>query len=303
VRKVAVLVVAVVWLTAACAADSSNGASGTADTVSTTTVDSSSTATEVEGETSEPALRTITVTEIYGHDSAYTQGLEWIDGGRWDGRLLESAGRYGESRLRIWDPIGDPDGPPATLVETELSDDLFAEGATVVGDRVWQLTWTAGRAFVYDLDTLEPVAEFGYESEGWGLCLLDDVLVRSDGTDRLWFHRPDDFEVVATVEVTADGVPVEAINELECIAGADSAASARATDDRIWANIYQSNTIVAIDPASGEVTDVVDASTLVPPGFEGDTDRVLNGIAYQPETGRFWLTGKRWPVLYEVEID
>ncbi len=305
-RKVAVLVVAVGWLTAACATDSSNGASGTAgtaDTASTTIVDSSSTATEVDGETSEPALRTITVTEVYGHDSAYTQGLEWIDGGRWGGRLLESAGQYGESRLRIWDPIGDPDGPPVALVETQLSDELFAEGATVVGDRVWQLTWTAGRAFVYDLDTLEPVAEFDYESEGWGLCLLDDVLVRSDGTDRLWFHRPDDFEVVATVEVTTDGRPVEAINELECVPGADSEASGRSSDDRIWANIYQSNTIVAIDPDSGIVTDVVDASALVPPGYEGDTDRVLNGIAYQPDTGRFWLTGKRWPVLYEVDIN
>jgi glutamine cyclotransferase len=304
VRKVAVLVVAMVCSAAACAADSSNGASGPVDSSSTTTVDTSSTATEADAvETSEPALRTITVIEVYDHDSAYTQGLEWIDGGRWEGRLLESAGRYGESRLRIWDPIGDPDGPPAALVQTELSDDLFAEGATVVGDRVWQLTWTAGRAFVYDLDTLEPVAEFAYETEGWGLCLLDGVLVRSDGTDRLWFHRPDDFEVVSTVEVTADGLPVEAINELECVPGADSEASGRSADDRIWANIYQSNNIIAIDPESGVVTDVVDASALVPPGYEGDTDRVLNGIAYQPDTGRFWLTGKRWPALYEVRID
>ncbi len=301
-----------VWLAAACATDSSNGASGTADTASITTIDPASTTTvdpaptttgsEAVG-TSEPVPRTITVIEVYDHDSAYTQGLEWIDAGRWNGHLLESAGQYGESRLRIWDPLGAPDGPPASLVETELSDDLFAEGATVVGDRVWQLTWLAGRAFVYDLDTLEPVDEFDYESEGWGLCLLDDVLVRSDGTDRLWFHRPDDFEVVATVQVTAEGRPVEAINELECVPGAESEASRRSADDRIWANIYQSNSIIAIDPESGAVTDMVDASALVPPGFEGDTDRVLNGIAYQPDTGRFWLTGKRWPVLYEVEID
>ena len=303
-RKVAALVVAVVGLAAACAADSSNGSNETGVTSSTTTLDPGSTTTELDAiETARPSSRSITVIEVYDHDSAYTQGLEWIEGGRWDGRLLESAGQYGESRLRIWDPLENPDGPPVVLAETELSDDLFAEGTTVVGDRVWQLTWLAGRAFVYDLDGLEPVDEFGYDSEGWGLCLLDDVLIRSDGTDRLWFHRPDDFEVVATVAVTADGRPVDAINELECVPGAEAGDRGRSAGDRVWANIYQSNTIVAIDPDSGMVTDVVDATSLVPSGFEGDTDRVLNGIAYQPDTRRFWITGKRWPVLYEVEID
>ena len=87
------------------------------------------------------------------------------------------------------------------------------------------------------------------------------------------------------------------------VSATESDDSGPSAGDRIWANIYQSDSIVAIDPESGIVTDVVDASPLVPPGFEGDTDRVLNGIAYQPDTGRFWLTGKRWPVLYEVEID
>lgn len=287
----------VLGLAVACGPDSSIDAGDTSST--TTEVADERDAIEI----SQPASRSISVVDVYNHDSAYTQGLEWIEGGRWDGYLLESAGQYGESRLRIWDPLGDPDAPPVALAETELSDDLFAEGATVVGDRVWQLTWLAGRAFVYDLDNLEPIDEFDYESEGWGLCLLDDVLVRSDGTDRLWFHRPEDFQVVATVEVTADGLPVGAINELECVPGAESGESNGRAGDRVWANIYQSNSIVAIDPESGAVTDVVDAISLVPPGFEGDTDRVLNGIAYQPDTGRFWLTGKRWPVLYEVEIN
>lgn len=290
------LIVVLVGVTAACSPDSASSDRGS----SSTAVAAEATTSDVDTvDTAEPEERTVTIKEAYVHDSAYTQGLEWIDGGRWGGHLLESAGQYGESRLRIWDPLDEPDGPTVAVVETELSNDLFAEGATVVDDRVWQLTWRAGRAFVYNLRALEPIDEFAFTGEGWGLCLLDDVLVRSDGTDRLWFHRLDDFEVVGSVPVTSGGQPVDAINELECVAESEAPWP---SGGRVWANIYQSNSIVAIDPESGVVTDIADAAALVPPGFEGDTDRVLNGIAYQPDTGRFWLTGKRWPVLYEVEI-
>lgn len=263
----------------------------------------------------EPVERTITVVETYAHDSAYTQGLEWIDQGPWDGSLLESAGQYGESRIRIWAPeqagpgsealeqatedLPEPAGagePVAPKLESELDDQLFAEGATIVGDQVWQLTWQAGRAFVYDIETLQVQSEFKYEGEGWGLCLLGDRLIRSDGTDRLWFHRLDDFSVTGSVAVTSGGEGLATINELECVIEPGGT-------ERVWANLYQSTTIVAIDPETGVVTDTVDASGLVPDGYEDERDRVLNGIAHQPDTGRFWLTGKRWPVLYEVELD
>ncbi len=234
-----------------------------------------------------PTVRTIDVVATYDHDPVlYTQGLEFVGD-----LLIESGGQRGESRLRVYDPV---DGE--VIDDRRLPDELFGEGATVVDDRVWQLTWTSGRALRYTLDGLEPVDEVSYQGEGWGLCLLDDQLVMSDGSDRLTFRDVDSFEAESTVAVTLDGVPVELLNELECVRGDDP------SDDRVWANVYQTNMIYGIDPATGSITDVVDATTLVPPGFEGDTELVLNGIAHHRETGRFWLTGKRWPVLYEAEF-
>lgn len=220
------------------------------------------------------------------HDpTAWTQGLEW-----YDGRLLESTGRKGSSTLRLVDVES---GLPIELVA--IDDDLYAEGVTVVGDRAVQLTWRDETVLVTDLGdpgpALRPERLAGaYEGEGWGLCYDGAELVMSDGSDRLSYRDPESFELRRTVEVTLEGRPVDRLNELECVA------------DQILANVWQTNTIVAIDAESGDVEASIDASSLVPVGYGDSRDAVLNGIAFNPETGTFWLTGKLWPVLYEVTL-
>jgi len=249
-------------------------------------IESSSTDTEAADESPAVSYRTVEVINTYPHDpSLFTQGLEFVDD-----MLIESAGGRGRSSIRIYDPTN------GSVVAThDLDGDLFAEGATVVGDRIWQLTWTSERALVYLLDGLELVDEVQYEGEGWGLCLLDDQFVMSNGSDQLTLRRTTDFAAVESIPVRLEGFgPVSALNELECVS--DGGRS------MVWANVWRSTTIYGVDAATGRVTEVVDASALVPPGFEDDTEQVLNGIAIHPETGRLWLTGKEWPVLYEVEI-
>ena len=253
---------------------------------------SSATTATADGETAAAPRaieRSIRVVATYPHDTVlYTQGLEFVDD-----LLVESGGQTGESRLRVYDPESGE-----VLVDRPMSEDLFAEGSTVVGDRVWQLTYQTERGFVYDLDDLEPVSEFDYEGEGWGLCSFANRFVMSNGTDVLTFRSLDDFSVEGSVPVRLDGAPVENLNELECI----ESGSGSEPGERVWANVYRSNVIYGIDPATGSVTDSVDLSELVPPGFEDDLDQVLNGIAHHRSTGRFWVTGKRWPVLYEIEL-
>ncbi len=250
--------------------------------------DPGETETETETDTGPSELDVVVVAE-YPHDSTYTQGLEFIDEGPDAGRLVESGGQWGESLLRIWDPVS------GEVVRThDVDPDLFAEGATVVGDQVWQLTWQAGTAFRYDLATLTPQAEVSYSGEGWGLCQLGTDLVMSDGSATLTFRDHDTFEAMSTVDVTRGGTPVENLNELECVTSGGT--------DLVWANVYQTTELLAIKPQTGEVVHTVDASQLVPADLVGNSDLVLNGIAYQADTDRFWLTGKRWPVLYEVEL-
>lgn len=223
----------------------------------------------------------IEVVATHPHDAAaYTQGLEWTDG-----LLLESTGLRGESTIRLVDPAS---GEPRTVAA--LDETLFGEGATVVGERVWQLTWTSGVALQYRIDDLTEVQRVIYEGEGWGLCAADDRLVMSDGSSRLTFRDPDSFEVTGSIEVTRAGLPLDRINELECV------------DGLVWANVYQTTELVQVDPDDGRVVGTADMADLVPDGYEDDINDVANGIARHPETGRFWLTGKRWPVVYEVEL-
>lgn len=223
---------------------------------------------------------TVEVLEVRPHDrEAFTQGLELADGA-----LLESTGLYGSSSIRRVDPVtGD------VVDESPLPDSFFGEGLTRVGDRVIQLTWREGAAFEWSVDGLDPLGRLPLEREGWGLCHDDqrDRLVHSDGTATLTFRAPATFEPTGGVEVTrADGSPVERLNELEC------------TSEGVWANIWQTDEIVRIDPDSGSVTASVDASSL-DPGWSGAD--VLNGIA-QVDEERFLVTGKLWANLYLVRF-
>ncbi|MCP4086631.1 MAG: glutaminyl-peptide cyclotransferase [Actinomycetia bacterium] len=236
-----------------------------------------------------------TVVATHPHDvDAFTQGLLF-----WQGRFVESTGERGESDLRVVDPeTGDVlalrtfDEPAVEAIRQSVGIDqgLFGEGVALVDDRLIQLTWTAGHALVWDLTSLEFEESLVYGGEGWGLCYDGSRLVMSNGSSFLTFRDPSTFEPTGSVEVTWAGQPVSSLNELECIGG------------QVWANIWKDNRILVIDPVSGAVSHVLDATDLEPDGVRGGRD-VLNGIAHDPQTGRLWLTGKNWPVLYEVAVD
>ena len=222
----------------------------------------------------------VEVVERHPHDrAAFTQGLLWHDG-----HLYESTGLRGRSSLRKVDlETGE------VLAQRSVERRIFAEGLARVGDLLYQLSWTAGEAHVWTLDGFEHRRTFEYDGEGWGLCHDGTHLVMSDGSDRLSFRDPETFQVSRVVRVRLDGAPLDQINELECVDGV------------IWANVWQTDEIVRIDPASGQVTAVVDASGLLTPEERWGAD-VLNGVAWIPERERFAITGKHWPHLFEVRF-
>ena len=225
---------------------------------------------------------TVEVIETFPHDpAAFTQGLVWAG----DGRLYESTGQPAQARSDS--AVREIDlATGEVLRSVDVGGGRFGEGLELVGDRLVQLTWLDGEALVWEAEDLSAVGAFPYEGEGWGLCLDGDRLVHSDGTEVLRFRDPGTFAEQGAVEVTLDGDPLGFLNELECVAG------------DVWANVWQTNTIVRIDPSDGEVDAVVDASSLPRPP---DAD-VLNGIAWDPTTETFLLTGKYWDTIYRVEL-
>ena len=224
---------------------------------------------------------TYEVVATWPHDpQAFTQGLLF-----YHGSLLESTGLNGQSSLR---EVDWKTGRVAKQVP--LATRYFAEGLTVIGDRAYQLTWRGGKGFVYDADTFRAEKEFSYDGEGWGLTTDGHELILSDGTNRIRFLDPENFKVVRTIDITTDGKPVERLNELEWVNG------------EIFANVWQTDEIVRIDPATGHVRGVIDFSGLVAPTDRSPQADVLNGIAYDAENDRLLVTGKRWSKIYEVRI-
>lgn len=215
------------------------------------------------------------------HDAqAYTQGLVWHEG-----TLYESAGQYGVSTLRQIDPK-----TGKVLRSVPVPRQYFAEGLARVGDRLIQITWQEETALLWDLATFERRGELPYGGEGWGLCYDGRRLIMSDGSDRLSFRDPATFAVTGSVNVVRDGRPVIELNELECVDGA------------VYANVWRTDEILKIDPATGRVAEVIDASGLLTPEETFQAD-VLNGIAWKPETKTFLLTGKYWPKMFEVVFE
>ncbi|AGN18590.1 glutaminyl-peptide cyclotransferase [Corynebacterium glutamicum] len=210
--------------------------------------------------------------------TSFTQGLE-LDGDE----LIVGTGQYGGSRIYR----SSVDGQES--VSQSLDPEFFGEGITKSGDAIWQLTWNEGVAFKRDADTLEELDRVSYDGQGWGICSTDDALITSDGSSTLTFRDPETFAENSTVDVTLDGSPVGNLNELECV------------DGEVYANIFLDTDIMRIDPNSGEVTAVIDASN-IPNNATPDTNNVLNGIAHIPDSDRFYITGKRWPDLYEVRF-
>lgn len=252
----------------------------TGEAVGTTPAPSSPTSAPVTGAT-DGAIEQLrpTVVARYPHDTdAFTQGLE-LDGGV----LLESTGLRGRSSLREVDV-----STGEIIRSTTVEESLFAEGLTVVGDRIIQLTWQSGVAIAYDRATLTEETRYAFGGEGWGLCHDGDRLIMSDGSATLTFRDPTTFIETGRVTVTRDGVPLVDINELECVGAA------------VYANVWKSSEIVRIDPASGEVTAIIDASALYSPTGVHD---VLNGIAHDPATGEFLITGKLWPEMFRVRFE
>ena len=224
---------------------------------------------------------TVKVLEKKPHDRAnYVQGLEIHDG-----LLYVSAGEYGKSRLLRYhlDTM-------ALQVERRLNPRLFAEGLTVFGEHIYQLTWRERMMLVFSRDEMKVLEWYPIPGLGWGLTNNGNELIYTDGSDRLMFIDPAKRTTVRTVAVTENDRPLGHINELEWI------------DGKIWANVYQTDRIVIIDPDSGVVEASIDLSGLLPAVERRPDTNVLNGIARNPADGAIWVTGKKWPWLYRIEL-
>lgn len=213
------------------------------------------------------------------HDTnAFTQGL-LIDGTHW----IESTGRYGQSALR------DIDRATGHVVRSvQLPRIFFGEGLALHQNKLYQLTWQNGVCFVYDRDSFQKRQVFRYEGEGWGLTSDDAHLYMSNGSDTIQVRNPNDFSVIRTFTVHTPQGTISALNELEWI------------DGEIWANIYQTSRIVRFSPDQGQVRGFVDLAHVPPPEDRHPQQDVLNGIAYDKQTGHIWVTGKYWKKLYRI---
>lgn len=214
-------------------------------------------------------------------DQAYTQGLVYSDG-----FLFESTGLEGKSSLRIVDITS---GKPLKMVN--LPQQYFGEGIALYNDQIYQITYKSQVGFIYDKKTLSQIRSFDYQiREGWGLASDGRHLIMSDGSAQLFIIEPEYFTQTDKVEVFDNKGMVPSLNEIEFING------------RILANVYGESFIVIIDPSTGKVLGKAELGDLMPEGFKGDYGKVLNGIAYNPQTGHLYVTGKNWPVLYEIEL-
>ncbi|MDE0063124.1 MAG: glutaminyl-peptide cyclotransferase [Gammaproteobacteria bacterium] len=217
----------------------------------------------------------------FPHDtSAFTQGL-LVSGGA----LYESTGGYGSSSIRI---VHLESG--RVLRRQSLPENRFGEGLAIATNRLYQLTWKAGTAFVRDPDTLDTVAEFRYSGEGWGLAAMGDELVMSDGSAELRFLDAGNFTERRRIEVRDGESPVVGLNELEEIEG------------DLYANVWPTDRIAIINPADGRVRAWLDLSGILPLVMRGPRTDVLNGIAYDSDARRLFVTGKNWPRLFEIEV-
>lgn len=221
------------------------------------------------------------VVNAWPHDAeAYTQGLVFHDGS-----LFESTGLRGASSLRRVElKTG------KVKKKLDVARPYFAEGMTIFNDKIFQLTWQEQKGFVYDLKKFRQEGEFTYEGQGWGLTHDNQSLILSNGTHQLRFLDPTSFQVQRTISVYDNGQPLMELNELEYIKG------------EIYANVWKTDKIVRIDPATGKINAWIDMTGLHHQGDDESLENCLNGIAYDAEGDRLFVTGKRWPQLFEIRL-
>ena len=221
------------------------------------------------------------VVHVFPHDrDAFTQGLIFHEG-NW----IESTGEVGRSSLRR---VEIDSGK--VLQQVDVAPPYFAEGITLLKGKIFQLTWQHQVGFVYDGLTFEKSGEFKYSGEGWGLTNDGQSLILSDGTNKIRFIDPDNFQVTKTIAVLDGHTAIAEINELEYVKG------------EIYANIWHADRIARIDPNSGKVVGWINLAGLLAPGEVQDEEAVLNGIAYDEASGRLFVTGKLWPKIFEIRL-
>ena len=229
-----------------------------------------------------PKKITYKVLNTFIHDKrAYTQGFVYNNG-----YFYEGTGQYGESTLRkVNAKTGDLIG------SLNLPSDVFGEGIVLYKNEIFQLTWQSLVGYVYDKENFRLLHKFNYQTEGWGITTDGEDLIMSDGTSTIYYVEPEFFTKLRQFEVCDNNGAVNNINELEYVNGF------------IYANVWQTDKIIKIDPSTGKIMAVINCSELVPKEYVGNKDNVLNGIAYNVEKNTFYVTGKRWPVIYEIELD
>ena len=229
----------------------------------------------------EPLFYTYEVVAEYPHlRTSYTQGLQFVDGELWEG-----TGEYGRSQLLRTDIASGK-----VLQSKKLSKEEFGEGITILGDKIYQLTWLNGKLHIYDKATLRHIATHTYKGEGWGLTSDGEKLYMSDGTNYIRVLNPETLAQERRFGVTLRGESLQYLNELEWI------------DGKIWANVYTTDHIVIINPENGVVEGVVNLSGILPEKERDYKTDVLNGIAYDKATKRIFVTGKNWSKLFEIRV-
>ncbi len=221
------------------------------------------------------------VVATYPHDPlAFTQGLQWHDS-----RLFESTGEVGTSGIREVELA-----TGRVIRKRDLAEPHFGEGIVILGSKLYEITWTTGKAFVYDWKTFTPSGEFTYEGEGWGLTTDGTSLIMSDGTPTIRWRDPNTFAEQKRITVTDHGTDVKGLNELEWIKG------------ELWSNVWQSDRVARIDPNTGNVVGWIDLSGILSAMDRSGKEDVLNGIAYDAGKDRYFVTGKLWSKLFEIKL-
>jgi len=230
-----------------------------------------------------PVVYTYEVINEYPHDNeAFTQGFVYHNG-----YFYESTGQNGKSTLRKTEIA-----TGKVLKKIDLDKQYFGEGMTIKDGKIYQLTWRKKVGFIYDLESfeLEKTFDYGQSKEGWGLTHNNDFLVKTDGTERMWFLNAETFEEVSYIETYTNKRKAEKLNELEFVGG------------KIYANIWQQNSILIVEPSTGAIEGIVSLKGLQSKAGQKGEDNVLNGIAYDAENDRLYVTGKNWNKVFEIKL-